>query len=222
MNSDFEREQIYEIITSGLKGFENKIARRLRNKENFYRKGKDTLEERTRKKLTEKTSWFQKKKKKEKEKFKRQKSEKRAENLLSGAETAGAKAVITVPHTWGGTLAKLMRLKEDELFKLTGYRLKITERVGPSLKSQLVKSDPWAGRDCDREDCLLCISKLRSGKNLTQNCHKRNAVYETWCESCRVRDEAEAENDKNNGKSDLLPPPGPSVGGGKGENDKNK
>ena len=46
--------------------------------------------------MTEKTSWFQKKKKKEKEKFKRQKSEKRAENLLSGAETDGAKAVITL------------------------------------------------------------------------------------------------------------------------------
>ena len=97
-----------------------------------------------------------------------------------------------------------MRLKEDELFKLTGYRLKITERVGPSIKSQLVKSDPWAGRDCDREDCLLCISKLRSGKNLTQNCHKRNAVYETWCKSLRVRDEAEAENDKNGEKTDLT------------------
>ena len=38
-------------------------------------------------------------------------------------------------------LAKIMRLKEDDLYKLTGYRLKITERVGPSLKSQLVRSD---------------------------------------------------------------------------------
>ena len=130
--------------------------------------------------------------------------------------------MITVPHTWGGTLAKLMRLKEDELFKLTGYRLKITERVGPSIKSQLVKSDPWAGRDCDRQDCLLCITKLRSGKNLSQNCHKRNAVYETWCETCKVRDETKAENDKNIGKSDHLPPPGPSVGGEKADNDNDK
>ena len=77
--------------------------------------------------------------------------------------TEGAKAVITVPHTHGGLLAKLLRLKEDDLYKLTGYRLKITERVGPSIKSQLVRSDPWSGRDCKREDCLLCISKMRSG-----------------------------------------------------------
>ena len=70
------------------------------------------------------------------------------------------------------------------------------------MKSQLVRSDPWAGRDCDREDCLLCISKLKSGKNLSQNCKKRNAVYETWCESCRVRDSEENEN--NGEKSDMT------------------
>ena len=61
-------------------------------------------------------------------------------------------------------LAKLIRLKEDELYNLTGYRRKITERVGPSIKSQVVKSDPWSGQDCDRADCLLCISKVRSGE----------------------------------------------------------
>ena len=199
VNSGFERKQIYEIISSGLKGYENKIERRMRNKENFYRRGTETLEERTRKKLTEKTNWFKKKKNKMKEKFKRQNSNGRKKKLETGEETEGAKAVITVPHTHGGLLAKLMRQKEDDLFKLTGYRLKITEKVGPSIKSQLVRSDPWAGRDCDREDCLLCISKSKSGKNMTQNCKKRNAVYETWCESCKVKDDAENEVREANG-----------------------
>ena len=115
--------------------------------------------------------------------------------------TEGTKAVITVPHTWHGLLAKLMRMKEDELFKLTGYRLKITERVGPSLKSQLVRSDPWSGRDCDREDCLLCYLKQKSGKNKSQNCKKRSAVYETWCETCRERD-TENETDGNCDKNE--------------------
>ena len=186
VNSGYLRKQVYEIISSGLKGYENKIERRKRAKENFYRKGIETLEERTRKKLTEKTSWFKKKKNKEILKYKK-KSNKRdmREKYETGAETEGAKAVITVPHTHCGLLASLMRQKEEELFRLTGYRLKITERVGPSLKSQLVRSDPWAGRDCDRENCLLCISKIKSGEKSNQSCKKRNAVYET----CKVRDE---------------------------------
>ena len=48
VNSDFGREQVYEIISSGLKGYENKVERRRRNKEKFYRLGTETLEERTR------------------------------------------------------------------------------------------------------------------------------------------------------------------------------
>ena len=121
VNSGYERRQVYEIITSGLKGFENKKYRRIKARERFYRRAVDTLEERTMKKLTEKTNWFKKKKKKQ-EKFKKKCNREKYE---TGEMTEGAKAVITVPHTWGGLLAKLLRLKEDDLFKLTGYRLKI-------------------------------------------------------------------------------------------------
>ena len=39
VNSGYLRKQVYEIISSGLKGYENKIERRKRAKENFYRKG---------------------------------------------------------------------------------------------------------------------------------------------------------------------------------------
>ena len=70
MNSGYMRPQIYEIIISGLKGLENKIYRRKLAKENFYRRGCETLEERTRKKLSEKTGWFKKKKKKQVLKYK--------------------------------------------------------------------------------------------------------------------------------------------------------
>ena len=137
------------------------MERRRRNKEKFYRLGTETLEERTRKKLTEKTNWFKKKKRKGSDKFKRQVNRReKNEKIRRGEETEGAKAVITVSHTHGGMLAKLLRLKEDELYNLTGYRLKIAERVGPSINSQLVKSDPWSGKDCDRADYLLCISLL--------------------------------------------------------------
>ena len=80
-------------------------------KQNFYRRGCETLEERTRKKLTEKTGWFKKKKKKQATKFRKVRDKKRKDRLETGAETEGAKAVITVPYTHGGLLAKLLRMK---------------------------------------------------------------------------------------------------------------
>ena len=43
----------------------------------------------------------------------------------------------------------------------------------------------------------MCISKMKSGKNTSQNCKKRNAVYEIWCEPCRERDEKKSENEKD-------------------------
>ena len=64
VNSCFERRQIHEIVSSGLKGYENRIERRRKAKENFYRKAGETLEERTRKQLTEKLNWFKKRKEK--------------------------------------------------------------------------------------------------------------------------------------------------------------
>ena len=55
-----------------------------------------------------------------------------------------------------------------------------------------------AGQDCGRLGCLLCETKSKSGKNLTQSCSKRNLTYQTWCQTCKDRDEEgkEAEDDK--------------------------
>ena len=91
VNSGFERRQIYEIISSGLKGYENRIERRRKAKENFYRKTGETLEERTRKKLTEKVNWFKKRKWKDIDKFMRKGNRETREKYKRGEMTEGAK-----------------------------------------------------------------------------------------------------------------------------------
>ena len=99
------------------------------------------------------------------------------------------KAVMYIPQTAHSKLAKEIRKIETGMEAMTGAKFKIVERSGNSLVGTLHHSNPWAGLDCQREGCLLCSTKIATGKNLSQSCSKRNIVYETWCESCREEDE---------------------------------
>ena len=88
----------------------------------------------------------------------------------------------------GSVLAKRLREAEENLLHSTGYKLKIVERGGSKLEDLLHKSDPCQGQDCERQGCLLCSTKLRTGRNMKQECSKRNLVYETYCITCKERD----------------------------------
>ena len=102
------------------------------------------------------------------------------EELIKGnSKHPETKTVIFVPQTEFSLLAKMLRQEEAHLQKVTGYRVKYVEKPGQNLGSQLVRSIPWAGLDCGRGGCLLCETKAKSGKNLTQNCRKRNLTYQT-------------------------------------------
>ena len=69
----------------------------------------------------------------------------------------------------------------------------MVERAGDSLVDLLHRSDPWAGEDCDRGGCKPCWTKIRTGKAKTQDCTKRNCIYETWCITCWEEDVAKVE-----------------------------
>ena len=90
-----------------------------------------------------------------------------------------------MPYTKGGRLAKDLREHELTMEKITGYRLKIVERAGEKLENILHKSNPWSGVDCNRDNCLLCTTKLRTEENKDQSSNKRSTNYQPWCESCR-------------------------------------
>ena len=55
--------------------------------------------------------------------------------------------------------------------------IKVIEKTGESIKSKLVKSDPFKKKSCGRETCLLCSS----GRNI--NCKSREITYEICCNS---------------------------------------
>ena len=56
--SGYTRGQAKEIIVSGIRGFRNKVERRKREGQPFYRHAKKTLASRVKKKLLGKTSWY--------------------------------------------------------------------------------------------------------------------------------------------------------------------
>ena len=59
----------------------------------------------------------------------------------------------------------------------------------------LHKADPWAGQDCLRVKCMLCKTKIKTGKHLNQDCTKRNVIYETWCMECFEEDKKRIEEE---------------------------
>ena len=85
-------------------------------------------------------------------------------------------------------MAKLLRENEEKLVQLTGSKVKIVERTGTKIQDLLTRSNPWKGHDCQRENCLLCFTKLRTENNKTQDCHQRNIVYETRCLTCQEQE----------------------------------
>ena len=103
------------------------------------------------------------------------------------------KCVMFVPFTWRSELAQRLRKAEEQLAEMTGTKIKIVERAGTSLADTLTKADPWQGEDCGRDKCLLCSTKQRTGKNKSQDCFRRNAVYETWCITCQDNEKKKIE-----------------------------
>ena len=97
------------------------------------------------------------------------------------------KSVMFVPYTKHSELAGRLRESEESMAAMTGYKLKIVERGGTKLVDILHKANPWAGQDCGRLRCLLCTTKKDEGKKNSQDCKKRNCVYETYCMTCMQR-----------------------------------
>ena len=147
----------------------------------MYRSAATSLAKRTRTKLTGKEDWYRTKPEKysKEDRAERPGKRKRGEEVERKQEVRTA-AVMFVPYTRKGELARRLREAEEELGAQTGVKIKIVERTGRRLVDLLHRADPWQGQDCGRPKCLLCATKMRTGRDLTQDCTKRCIVYQTW------------------------------------------
>ena len=179
--SGYSRRQRREILMSGLKGYETKKRKAEEQGREIHRSGAATLTQRYRKKLTAKTNWYKKKQgEASPDQAECGKKRKFAERNRKDAEEKSPTAVIFVPRTPEGELAQRLREAEQELQKFCYSKVKIVEETGEMAKSLVHKANHWAGGDCERVNCMVCIQRdEKSG-----DCRRRNATYMTECQKC--------------------------------------
>ena len=71
--------------------------------------------------------------------------------------------------------ARLKRMYED-VIKRSGIRIKVVERTGRTLKSELQTSNPFKRGNCGRMSCFVCTT---AGKG---NCDTESVTYKIECE----------------------------------------
>ena len=59
-----------------------------------------------------------------------------------------------------------------------GFKVKVVEKIGTTLKEVLQKSDPFKQKICKREECLVC---KQTGKG---QCNAHGVTYEIECQGC--------------------------------------
>ena len=66
------------------------------------------------------------------------------------------------------------------LTPILGFRVKIVERTGSTLKSHFPQSSLWDGAPCGREGCITCTQ----GAEMLPPCTRKSLVYENVCSLC--------------------------------------
>ena len=63
----------------------------------------------------------------------------------------------------------------EEVIRQSGIRMKVVERTGRTLKSQLQTSNPFREPNCGREDCFVCTTFGQG------NCNTESITYKIDC-----------------------------------------
>ena len=162
-----------KVLLATITGFERMWVSECEGKGRINRAETSTRTKRRWSKLCGKSNWFKKKKKAEQTpKFGTRKSKLRK----TEAEVEG---VLYVPYTEGSFLKNKIQKVEDSMLrgKSTG-RIRVVERLGPSISTLLCNPAPWRSSHCGRPNCAPCKSKEGS-------CKSRGVTYEICCLDCK-------------------------------------
>ena len=89
----------------------------------------------------------------------------------------GDEAVNFMPATPG---SKLQKRYQKEI-RDQGFKIKVVEKTGVTLKRMLQRSDPFRSQDCKRERCMFCKN---DGKG---SCIVHGVTYEIKCQGCGAK-----------------------------------
>ena len=188
------------ILRNGIINFENRKAKAMKGTLKLHRPEDEGKLERRFTKITGKSNWFRmpgkskddcsrnggakkdscaktggwmstSKPKPERKMYERKEEIRRKEIRIA--------APLFVPATRDGILAIRMKLEEEKLGNLVGWKFKIVERGGRTIRDLLTQSNPFEKEKCGRERCISCSMGAKP-----QNCRKRSLLYETYCTAC--------------------------------------
>ena len=194
LTSGYNLEQVRRIILNGIRGWERRKARAEAEGRKVYRTGKESAQDRYRKKILGKTEWFRKTGRKEdklpttlpskKKGVKNQRrSHRKAGNRKAGQEMK-TRSVLFVENTRNGELARTIKEVCGRLEEILGYRIKVVERAGTPLKLLFPLGRLDEGTVCGRPGCITCNQE---GENKIPPCTKRSLVYENICTKCNPK-----------------------------------
>ena len=104
---------------------------------------------------------------------------------------SGASAILTVPATEGSKLAEKVRQALAAAPNPTGCSTLVREQPGPSIKQQLVSSNPRPREECGRD---LCPFRM-AGEKCRERCYREGIGYMGRCLRC-------AEQQRQQGKKE--------------------
>ena len=145
--------------------------------------------ERRRKKLVGKSSWF---KSPPKQKARGERPGKRHVGDV-GDKPMTPVAVLFVPQTPQGTLAKQLTQQEVWLTKMSQEKVKMVERSGCTIRQILIRSNPWSQGHCGRTEGECPTCDTGDGK---QNCQQRSVLYESFCLQCKEKVDRQKEQEQ--------------------------
>ena len=167
-NSNYNEKFRTQVLDSALKAFKKMQEDDKNGTKPMYRNRSWNAEERKSKKNEKKLNWWNSKKSK-----------------------IHYTSVLFVTPTPGGTLARELRQREEELNRHSQERVKIVEKGGLKIKDILGTKKTFKNSKCTQKNCPMCTTSslvVCSEANKIP-CNTHNVGYRWQCCTCEERDQ---------------------------------
>ena len=182
-----------DTAIAAFKGIEKKVKEAKEEEKPLHRHKEDSARDRFKRKVSLKSSWFNKKRNKannnakNKAKYNKKPSKPFFPNKPKvEQDDREAESVVFIPYTKNSTLRKQLQVEDDKVTKILGIpRTKYIENAGTKISSEIIVKNPWVSINggCGRKLCVTC--KSTSGKGIS--CRKEGINYTISCTICESR-----------------------------------
>lgn len=189
-----------DTAIAGFKTFNRMVNEAREQNKPLFRHVEEGASQRHNRKISLKSSWFNKKKLKPgdqpttqpqtdhpTQRKTRRKPNKVIPTTILEQDSRQVESVVFIPYTNRGELKKRLQKVDDSITKMMGVgRAKYIERAGVTLQSQLVEKNIWQSLlgGCQRRYCYVCQST--KGKGIS--CRTEGTCYEITCQICEKED----------------------------------